>query len=100
MQTTQKIPAPIEQRGYSDFYHKEGERIVCELCRHYCKLKDGQVGICGVNKNEGGRLKTLVYGKVSALNIDPVEKKPLYHFLPASSTLSLGTVGCNFRCPF
>ncbi len=100
MQAIQKIPAPIEQRGYSAFYRKERERIVCELCRHYCKLKDGQVGICGVNKNEGGRLKTLVYGKVSALNIDPVEKKPLYHFLPASFTLSLGTVGCNFRCPF
>ena len=83
-----------------NFYRPEGDRIVCELCRHYCKLKEGQVGICGVNKNEGGRLKNLVYGRVSALNIDPVEKKPLYHFLPGSLTLSLGTVGCNFRCPF
>ena len=82
------------------FYRKEGEKIVCLLCRHYCKLKDGQVGICGVNKNEGGKLVNLVYGKVSAINIDPIEKKPLYHFLPGSSSLSIGTVGCNFKCPF
>ena len=90
----------IDERAFRDFYRKEADRIVCTLCRHHCKLKDGQVGICGVNGNKGGRLKKLVYGKISALNIDPVEKKPLYHFLPASSALSLGTVGCNFRCPF
>ena len=84
----------------SPFYRVEGDKIVCQLCRHYCKLKDGQVGICGVNKNEHQELKNLVYGKVSAINIDPVEKKPLYHFLPGSSSLSIGTVGCNFKCPF
>jgi pyruvate formate lyase activating enzyme len=100
MKKMEKIVTPVEERGYSGFYREEGDRIVCELCRHYCKLKEGQTGICGVNKNEGGRLKTLVYGKVSALNIDPIEKKPLYHFLPASFALSLGTVGCNFQCPF
>jgi len=82
------------------FYKKEGEKIVCQLCRHYCKLKEGQVGICGVNKNENGKLVNLVYGKVSAINIDPIEKKPLYHFLPGSTSLSIGTVGCNFQCPF
>jgi len=82
------------------FYKKEGDKIVCLLCRHYCKLKDGQVGICGVNKNEGGKLINLVYGKVSAINIDPIEKKPLYHFLPSTKSLSIGTVGCNFKCPF
>jgi pyruvate formate lyase activating enzyme len=74
--------------------------IQCLLCRHYCKLKEGQTGICGVNKNENGKLKNLVYNHPSALNIDPVEKKPLYHFLPGSKILSIGTVGCNFRCPF
>ena len=84
----------------SAFYRVEGQKIVCQLCRHYCKLKEGQVGICGVNMNEGGKLKNLVYGKVAALNIDPIEKKPLYHFLPATTSLSLGTVGCNFKCPF
>ena len=82
------------------FYRQEGDKIVCLLCRHYCKLKEGQVGICGVNKNEGGRLVNLVYGKVSAINIDPIEKKPLYHFLPGTTSLSIGTVGCNFKCPF
>ncbi len=70
------------------------------LCQHHCKIKEGKVGICGVNKNEHGELKTLVYGHPSALNLDPVEKKPLNHLLPGSSVLSLGTVGCNFRCPF
>ncbi|MRJ06511.1 MAG: AmmeMemoRadiSam system radical SAM enzyme [Epsilonproteobacteria bacterium] len=78
----------------------ENGKIECLLCRHNCKLKEGQVGICGVNKNEGGELKNLVYGHPVSLNIDPVEKKPLYHFLPGSRTLSLGTVGCNFKCPF
>ena len=82
------------------FFKKEGEKVVCQLCRHYCKLKDGQVGICGVNKNENGKMVNLVYGKVSAINIDPIEKKPLYHFLPGSTSLSIGTVGCNFQCPF
>jgi pyruvate formate lyase activating enzyme len=83
------------------FYESLGEnRIKCLLCRHYCKLKENQVGICGVNKNEGGKLVNLVYGKVSAINIDPIEKKPLYHFLPSTKSLSIGTVGCNFKCPF
>ncbi len=82
------------------FFKKEGEKVVCQLCRHYCKLKEGQVGICGVNKNENGKMVNLVYGKVSAINIDPIEKKPLYHFLPGSTSLSIGTVGCNFKCPF
>ncbi len=76
------------------------DKIVCLLCRHYCKLKEGQIGICGVNKNENGKLKNLVYAHPSALNVDPIEKKPLYHFLPGTLALSLGTVGCNFACPF
>jgi pyruvate formate lyase activating enzyme len=84
------------------YYKKEEgkERIICLLCRHACKLKEGQVGICGVNKNVEGELKTLVYGHPIALNVDPVEKKPLYHLLPGSKVLSFGTVGCNFKCPF
>ena len=85
-----------------NYYRKEDdkERITCLLCQHYCKLKEGQVGICGVNKNEHGALKNLVYGHPIALNIDPVEKKPLYHLLPGTTALSFGTVGCNFKCPF
>ena len=90
----------LDMSRVHEFYKNEGSKIECLLCRHYCKLKDGQVGICGVNKNENGKLVNLVYGKVSAINIDPIEKKPLYHFLPGSTSLSIGTVGCNFQCPF
>ncbi|MDM5270706.1 AmmeMemoRadiSam system radical SAM enzyme [Sulfurovum sp. zt1-1] len=79
---------------------KEKERIICLLCRHACKLKEGRTGMCGVNKNVGGELETLVYGHPVAVHIDPVEKKPIYHMLPGSTALSFGTVGCNFRCPF
>jgi pyruvate formate lyase activating enzyme len=78
----------------------ENGKIECLLCRHHCKLREGQTGICGVNRNENGKLKNLVYGKPVSINIDPVEKKPLYHFLPGTQTLSLGTIGCNFKCPF
>jgi len=84
------------------YYKKEEgkERIICLLCQHYCKLIEGQTGICAVNKNVDGALKNLVYGHPIALNVDPVEKKPLYHMLPGSKALSFGTVGCNFKCPF
>lgn len=82
------------------FYKQEKERLVCLLCSYYCKLKVGQTGVCRVNKNIGEKIECLVYGYLSALNIDPIEKKPLYHFLPNSTSLSLGTVGCNFRCSF
>ena len=82
------------------YYEAKKDRLVCLLCSHYCKLKAGQTGICGVNKNTGDKIECLVYGYPVALNIDPIEKKPLYHFLPGSKSLSLGTVGCNFRCPF
>ena len=84
-----------------EYYRKiDDTKIECLLCRHDCKLKDGQVGICGVNKNEGGKLVNLVYGHPSSINVDPIEKKPLFHFLPDTSVLSFGTVGCNFKCPF
>jgi len=68
------------------YYKKieEKEKIVCLLCRHYCQLGEGKVGICGVNKNVNGELKTLVYGHPVALHVDPIEKKPLYHFLPVA----------------
>jgi len=74
--------------------------IECLLCRHHCHIKKDKTGICGINKNENNELKNLVYNHPAALNIDPVEKKPLYHFLPNSKILSIGTVGCNFKCPF
>ncbi len=85
----------------SKFYEKLPDgRIRCKLCSHYCTLREGQTGVCGVNKNEEGRLVNLVYGKIAAIHIDPIEKKPLYHFLPGTNALSIGTVGCNMQCSF
>jgi pyruvate formate lyase activating enzyme len=81
------------------FYEKqEGTRVLCGLCRFRCSITDGKRGICGVRENRGGTLYSLVYGKVVAENIDPIEKKPLFHFYPGSRTFSVATVGCNFRC--
>lgn len=82
------------------FYLQDNNKYKCLLCSHYCKLALNQVGICGVNKNTGDKIECLVYGKISALNMDPIEKKPLFHFFPSSNSLSLGTVGCNFKCSF
>jgi len=78
----------------------ENGKIKCLLCRHHCILKEGQVGICGINMNKNGELVNLVYGHPSSINVDPIEKKPLFHFLPNTTVLSFGTVGCNFKCPF
>ena len=81
------------------FYEKLDEKQVrCFLCGHHCHIKEGKRGICSVRKNMGGILYSLVYGKVISMNVDPVEKKPLFHFLPASTSYSIATVGCNFRC--
>lgn len=81
------------------FYEKLDEKKVrCFLCAHHCVIKEGKRGICHVRKNIDGILYSLVYGKVVSMNIDPIEKKPLFHFLPASTSLSIATVGCNFHC--
>lgn len=82
------------------YYKEENGKLTCLLCHHHCKLKSGQTGICGVNKNTGEKVECLVYGYPAAIHIDPIEKKPLYHFLPGSRSFSIGTVGCNFKCPF
>jgi pyruvate formate lyase activating enzyme len=76
------------------------DKVRCLLCGHYCNIKVGEVGVCKVNKNIGEKIECLVYGYPNAMNIDPVEKKPLYHFLPKTKTFSIGTVGCNFHCSF
>ena len=81
-------------------YEKEGANVRCLACSHKCLISKGQAGICGVRKNENGVLYLLVYGRVVAANVDPIEKKPLYHFLPGSKSFSIGTVGCNFKCDF
>ena len=78
----------------------EAEKVSCRLCAHRCKIAPGKFGICGVRENRGGKLVTHVYGEVIAAHVDPIEKKPFYHFLPGSTSLSIATVGCNFRCSF
>jgi pyruvate formate lyase activating enzyme len=75
-------------------------KILCQACAHVCKLDEGEYGICGVRKVEEGELKLLVYGLAAAVNVDPVEKKPMFHFLPKTKVFSLGTVGCNLSCKF
>ena len=87
-------------REASLYLTKPGGQVRCQLCSHYCRLREGQFGLCRVRKCEGGRLVTLVADRVAALHVDPIEKKPLFHFLPGSTSLSLATVGCNFRCTF
>ena len=82
-------------------YEKLGDKkVLCNLCQHRCKIADGKLGICGVRKNQEGKLYTLVYGKAIASHTDPIEKKPLFHFQPGSISFSIATVGCNFRCQF
>lgn len=78
----------------------EENQVHCFLCSHNCKIADGKFGFCGVRQNIEGVLYTHVYGKPIAMNVDPVEKKPLYHFLPGTSSFSIATIGCNFQCGF
>lgn len=82
------------------FYKKENSNVVCCLCPRNCVIKEGQRGACNVRINESGTLYTLNYGEISSVAIDPIEKKPLFHFKPGSSILSLGSIGCNFHCGF
>lgn len=75
-------------------------RVQCVACSHFCLIEPGDRGICGVRENRNGEMHSLVRNKIAALNLDPIEKKPLFHFLPGSQSLSLGTMGCNLSCSF
>ncbi len=75
-------------------------KAVCPVCMHHCCLEEGQRGLCGARKNEGGRILCGNYGKVTSLALDPIEKKPLKMFKPGSLVLSVGSYGCNLSCPF
>ncbi|MEA2056675.1 MAG: AmmeMemoRadiSam system radical SAM enzyme [Patescibacteria group bacterium] len=82
-------------------YHQlDQKKVKCDLCRQGCIISPGQKGLCGVRKNIDGELYSLNYAQAMAANIDPVEKKPLYHFLPGSRAFSIGAAGCNFSCKF
>jgi pyruvate formate lyase activating enzyme len=80
------------------FWEKLEGDIKCNLCHQQCRIRPGKRGICGVRENQNEKLMTLVYGSLVAANVDPIEKKPFYHFLPGSLAYSIATVGCNFRC--
>ncbi|OGU12657.1 MAG: AmmeMemoRadiSam system radical SAM enzyme [Ignavibacteria bacterium GWB2_35_12] len=92
----------------SEYYHHpailydrlndEKNSVLCRLCSHYCEIKDGNIGICLLRKNIGGELFTMTWGRTEGLAIDPIEKKPFYHYKPGTKVLSFGTPGCNFRC--
>ncbi|MDD3089199.1 MAG: AmmeMemoRadiSam system radical SAM enzyme [Candidatus Omnitrophica bacterium] len=75
-------------------------KVRCSLCEHRCIISEGKYGYCGMRRNEGGELYTYAYGRVVASNVDPIEKKPFYHFLPGSRSYSVATAGCNFKCAF
>ena len=79
---------------------RKDNAVQCGLCSHFCRLENGEYGLCGVRVNKDGSLYTLVYDKVAAANVDPIEKKPLFHFLPGSWSFSIGTMGCNLACAF
>lgn len=77
-----------------------GGAVLCFLCAHRCTLAEGRAGLCGVRTNEGGRLRSLVRDRIVASHVDPIEKKPLFHFLPSSLSFSVAAEGCNFRCSY
>jgi len=81
-------------------WFKEGKKIRCELCARRCLIPEGKEGFCRVRLNKNNVLYTINYGKIVSMDLDPIEKKPLYHFYPGSSTLSISSFGCNFKCQF
>jgi len=78
----------------------EAGRLLCDLCPHRCAISEGRTGRCRIRRAEGGKLNAVGYGLLSSANLDPIEKKPLYHFLPGSDIFSVGGWGCNFACTF
>jgi len=84
----------------SHFRGLNNQRIQCQLCPRQCLVAKGERGFCGVRENREGKYYSLVYGNPCAVHVDPIEKKPFYHILPASSSFSIATAGCNFRCKF
>jgi len=87
-----------ESTRQAQFWQKLDGDVQCSLCYQLCRIRPGKRGLCGVRENQEGMLMTLVYGNLIAANVDPIEKKPFFHFLPGSLAYSIATAGCNFRC--
>ncbi len=79
-------------------WEADGDRVHCHLCPHDCRIAPGHMGVCTVRENRGGRLIATTYGQVSSVAVDPIEKKPVFHYRPGTHALSIGSVGCNMRC--
>ena len=101
------VNAPLEETvpPYLNFRHSKcaaggNMKIICEVCPHHCLLEEGSVGFCQARRNENGHVISLNYGKLTGLALDPIEKKPLARYYPGSNILSVGSFGCNMRCPF
>ena len=83
------------------YFRRDGEEhVVCELCPRFCRLREGQRGLCFVRACQDGEVVLTSYGRSTGFCVDPIEKKPLYHFLPGTPVLSFGTAGCNLACKF
>ena len=83
------------------YYRKiENKEVICDLCPHHCNIKNDKLGICKVRKNIDGILYTLNYGIISSAALDPIEKKPLFNFMPGTYIFSIGSIGCNLGCVF
>jgi len=93
----ERVPELVEARWWEG---RAQGKVLCRLCPRYCLIGENQAGFCYVRKNVGGKLWTLAYARPTGLQIDPIEKKPLNHFFPGASTLSMGTAGCNLGCKF
>ena len=91
---------PVEGKPGRYWHVLEDGRIQCDVCPRYCKLHEGQRGLCFVRARQGDQMVLTTYGRSSGFCIDPIEKKPLNHFLPGTPVLSFGTAGCNLTCKF
>lgn len=99
-ETNQDIPLQLIKHSIEAKHYlaAQNNRVICQLCPHVCNLKPGERGLCRVRINSNGKLYSMVYGNPCAIHIDPVEKKPLFHFFPGSQTYSIATAGCNLSC--
>ena len=97
--TGPKLPGVV--RHAAMFWEKQPDKkVLCKLCPRECRVADVERGYCGVRENRGGEYQTLVYGTLCSLNVDPIEKKPLFHYLPGTTAASIATAGCNMECKF
>jgi pyruvate formate lyase activating enzyme len=94
------LPASGEYQEASFYEQLANGSVQCNLCPNRCLLQEGERGICRARQNIGGKLHSLIYGRPATIHIDPIEKKPFYHFLPGTKVYSLASAGCNLRCKY